>query len=225
MSERRYMETQNKVVAILKKVNAIMTDSHFVLTSGKHSSVFIRKDRLYPFTSLTSKVCRMMATNVSKLPIDIVVGPSLCGIVLSQWVASHLSKMKKKEVLSVFTEKPADDKQMFDRPQVFKRGYDVLVKGKNVLVVEDLTTTGGSVKKVVDQVQIAGGRVVCVYVLANRNPKEVNDAMMGVPFKALAVIPVEAYDESDCPLCKKGIPINTEVGHGKEYLAKRKIGV
>jgi orotate phosphoribosyltransferase len=163
----------------------------------------------------------MMAKNVTDMPIDVVVGPSLCGIVLSQWVAYHLSRMQRKDVLSVFTEKPTDTKEIFDTPQVFKRGYDALVKGKNVLVVEDLTTTGKSVKKVVDQVRLAGGNVVCVYVLANRNPKEVNEKMMGTAFKALAVIPVEAYDEKDCPLCKEGIPINTEVGHGKEFLIKR----
>jgi orotate phosphoribosyltransferase len=216
------METQDKVLRILKQVNAIMTDGHFVLTSGKHSSVFIRKDRLYPYTTLTSQVCQMMAENVNDLPIDIVVGPSLCGIVLSQWVAYHLSKLKGHEILSVFTEKPDTDKEIFDRPQIFKRGYDLLVKGKNVLVVEDLTTTGGSVKKVVDQVGKAGGNVVCVYVLANRNPKEINDTFMGTKFLALAEIPVEAYDATDCPLCKKGITINIEVGHGKEYLASKK---
>lgn len=215
------METQEKTIEILKKVNAIMTDNHFVLTSGKHSSVFIRKDRLYPYTSLTSDVCKIIAEKVKDMPIDIVVGPSLCGIVLSQWVAHHLSVIHGKEVLSVFTEKTSNDKEIFDKPQVFKRGYDALVKNKNVLVVEDLTTTGGSVKKVVDQVRAAGGNVVCVYVLANRNPKEINDAFMGAKFMALAEIPVEAYDESQCPLCKNGVPINTEVGHGKEYLEKK----
>jgi orotate phosphoribosyltransferase len=130
--------------------------------------------------------------------------------------------MKKKDVLSVFTEKPSEVEKIFDTPQIFKRGYDQLVKGKNVLVVEDLTTTGASVKKVVDQVRLAGGTVTCVYVLANRNPKEVGETMMGAPFKALAVIPVEAYTEAECPLCKKGVPINTDVGHGKEYVASKK---
>jgi len=212
------MTTSGKVLAILKKVDAIMTDSHFVYTSGKHGSVFVRKDRLYPHTKLTKKICSMIAYDVQDMPIDVVVGPSLCGIVLSQWVAFQLSILKKKEVFSVFTEKIIDEKHLFDAPQVFKRGYDAFVKGKNVLVVEDITTTGGSVKKVVDQVKAAGGKVRMVYVLVNRNPKGVNKSFIGAPFKALAIVQADAYEKKNCPLCKKDIPINTEVGHGKEYV-------
>ena len=111
---------------------------------------------------------------------------------------------------------------MFDKGQVLKRGYDKLVKGKNILVVEDVTTTGASVKKVVDQVKKAGGRVRMVFVLVNRNPEGVQETFMGAPFKALAVVKADAYDERECPLCQKNIPINTEVGHGKEYVAHKK---
>jgi orotate phosphoribosyltransferase len=162
-----------------------------------------------------------MAKDVQQLPIDVVVGPSLCGIVLSQWVAYHLTKMKGKEIYSVFTEKSSDPKALFDQPQLFKRGYDTFVKGKNVLVVEDVTTTGGSVKKVVDQVCAVGGNVVMVYVIVNRNPLGVNAEFMGTPFRSLAIVKADAYEENNCPLCKKHIPINTEVGHGKEYVAKK----
>ncbi|MCU9931082.1 phosphoribosyltransferase family protein, partial [Escherichia coli] len=80
-----------------------------------------------------------------------------------------------------------DDKQVFDRPQVFKRGYEALVKSQRVLVVEDLTTTGGSVKKVVDQVREAGGTVAGVFVLVNRNPHIVNANLMQAPFQSLTV--------------------------------------
>jgi len=103
------------------------------------------------------------------------------------------------------------------------RGYDKLVRGKKVLVVEDLTTTGSSVLKVVERVREAGGQVMAVFVLVNRNPDEVNEKMMKAPFHSLAVFRADAFEEKDCPLCKKGVPINKEVGHGKEYLAvKRK---
>jgi len=200
----------------------VIVDDHFVYTSGKHGSVYIRKDKLYPYTRLTSMVCRMMAEKVKDLNIDVVAGPALCGIVLSQWTAYHLSKLLKKEVFSVFTEKTYEDKQVFDRPQMLKRGYDALVKGKRVLVVEDLTTTGASVKKVVDRIKEAGGKVAAVFILVNRNPKDINSKFMGASLKSLSVFKADAYDEDKCPLCKKNIPINTEVGHGKEYLAKKK---
>jgi orotate phosphoribosyltransferase len=163
----------------------------------------------------------MMAEQVQDLDIDVVVGPALCGIVLSQWVAHHLSKIKKREILSVFTEKSTDDVKLFDRPQMLKRGYDALVRGKRVLVVEDLSTTGVSVKKVVERVRQAGGAVVCVFILVNRNPKDITAALMGSPLKSLAVFKADAYDAQNCPLCKNNIPINTEVGHGKEYLLQR----
>jgi len=214
---------EEKIISILKKVGAVIVDDHFVYTSGKHGSVYIRKDKLYPFTRLTSKVCKMMAEKVKDLDIEVVVGPALCGIVLSQWTAYHLSQMTKKEVLSVFSEKTYDDKQIFDRPQMLKRGYDALVKGKRVLVVEDLTTTGASVKKVVDRVKEAGGKVVSVFILVNRNPGDVNSLRMGAPLYSLAVFKADAFDENKCPLCKKNIPINTQVGHGKEFLSRKKI--
>lgn len=216
------MNFQKATLAILEKTGAIVTNDHFVYTSGKHGSVFIRKDKLYPHTALTSKICKMIAQATKDWDVEIVVGPSLGGIILSQWTAYHLSKLTKKEVLSVFTEKVYDDKEAFDRPQMFKRGYDALVKGKRVLVVEDLTTTGMSVKKVVDRVKEAKGKVVGVYVLLNRNPKEVNKALMNAPFHSLSVFKAEAWEEEKCPLCKKQIPISTVVGHGKEFLAKHK---
>ena len=208
-----------KVLDILEKIGAIVINDHFVYTSGKHGSIYVRKDKLYPHTKLTSLVCSFIAQDTKKMPIDVVVGPSVGGIILSQWSAYHLSKLKKKEVISVFTEK--SDSDTFEKPQVFKRGYDALVKGKKVLVVEDLTTTGGSVKKVVDEVKKAGGKVVGVYVLLNRNLK-VDAKMMRAPFFALSVLEADAFDEKNCPLCIEGRPINTEVGHGKEFLKAKK---
>ncbi len=216
------MNYSEKTLKILEKTGAIIVNSHFVYTSGKHGSVYIRKDKLYPYTLLTSKVCELIARQVKDWNIEVVVGPSIGGIILSQWVAYYLSKLTKKEILSVFTEKSYDDKEVYDRPQMFKRGYDQLVKNKRVLVVEDLTTTGASVKKVVDQVKEAKGKVVGVFVLLNRNPKEVNSELMGVPFHALSVFKADAYEPEDCPLCKENIRINTEVGHGKEYMEKIK---
>lgn len=214
------MDYNKKTLQILEKTGAIITDDHFVYTSGKHGSVYVRKDKLYPNTLLTSKVCNMIAKQTKNWNIDVVVGPSVGGIILSQWTAYHLSKLTKRNVLSVFTEKDYDDRQVFDRPQLFKRGYDELVKGKRVLVVEDLTTTGQSVKKVVDKVKEAKGKVVGVFVLLNRNPKEVTTKFMKSPFHALSVFKADAWDEKDCPLCKAKVPINTTVGHGKEFLKK-----
>ncbi len=208
---------KNSVIEILKKVGAIITDSHLVYTSGKHGSVYLNKDALYPHTEETSKVGKMFAEKFKNKKIDVVAGPALGGIILSQWTAYHLSKLKGREVLGVYTEKTPE------KNQIFTRGYDKLIKGKNVLVIEDLTTTGGSVKKVVDSVKAAGGKVVAVCVMVNRDPVNVNSKVVGGSFSALGIFPAEAFEEKDCPLCKKNVPINTTVGHGKKYLEENKI--
>lgn len=206
----------SKVLDILKSVQAIIIDSHFVLTSGKHAAAYINKDALYPHTKETSAVCRLFAEAVKDLEIDTVVGPALGGIILSQWTAHHLSKIKGKEVFGVYTEKTEDGGQKFTR------GYDKFVVGRKVLVVEDLTSTGGSAKKVVDAVKAAGGQVVGVCVMVNRNPKEVTAEYFGVPLFALASKEFMAYDEVVCPMCQAKVPINTSVGHGREYLESKK---
>jgi len=206
------------VIAILKKAGGVITNDHFVYTSGKHGSVYINKDAVYPHIQEVSKIGLMFAKKYKSKAVDVVAGPALGGIILSQWTAYHLSKLKGKEVLSIYTEKTPD------KDQVFTRGYDKLVKNKKVLVIEDLTTTGGSVKKVVRSVKKAGGKVIGVGVMVNRNPKEVNAKMMGAPFMALGVLKADAVDEKNCELCKKNVQINTSVGHGKKYLeAKKKI--
>ncbi|MEK7587402.1 MAG: phosphoribosyltransferase family protein [Patescibacteria group bacterium] len=204
------------VIAILKKVGAVLTDDHFVYTSGKHGSVYINKDAVYPHTEETSKIGQMFAGKFKDMDIDVVAAPALGGIILSQWTAYHLSKLKNKEILGVYTEKTPE------KNQIFTRGYDRLVKGKNVLVIEDLTTTGGSVKKVVDSVREAGGNVVAVCVMVNRDPKNVTSSTVGAPFSSLGELLADAVDEGACELCQKGVPVNTTVGHGKKFMEEHK---
>ncbi len=203
------------ILDILRSVGAVITDDHFVYTSGKHGSIYVNKDRLYPHTELASQVGLLFAEMNKQYDIDVVAAPALGGIILSQWTAHHLSALKGKEVLGVYTEKD------LDKNQIFTRGYDSLVTGKNVLVVEDLTTTGESVLKVVNTVRAVNGNVVAVSVMVNRNPDEVNGELMRAPFSALGVLRAEAFEEHECPLCAEGRPINTTVGHGKKYLVAK----
>jgi orotate phosphoribosyltransferase len=205
----------DEVLEILKRTQAILTDSHFVGTSGRHMPTYINKDALYPHTLETSRMGELFAEKYKDAEVDIVAAPALGGIILSTWTAYHLSKLKNKEVLGVYTEKTPD------KNQVFTRGYDKLVVGKNVLIIEDLTTTGGSVKKVVDSVKQVGGNVVGVCVMVNRDPQNVTSETVGASFSSLAVLEVPSYSEDECPLCKSNVPINTSVGHGKKYLEER----
>jgi orotate phosphoribosyltransferase len=206
---------QDSALNILKKVNAITTDSHIVLTTGRHSDGYINLDELMPHTEESSRMGQLFADKYKDVDIDVVAGPAVGGIILSQWVAYHLSKLKGKEILSVFAEKDAN------KNQVISRGFDKLIKGKKVLVVEDFTTTGGSVKSAAESVKAAGGNIVEICVILNREPDKVNSETIGSPFTSLDVFKVQSWSEEECPMCKNNVPINTELGHGKEYLAKK----
>lgn len=205
-----------QALEILKSVGAVITDSHFVLTTGRHSATYINKDALYSHPLESSKIGELFAQKYKDHVVDVVAAPALGGIILSQWTAYHLTKLKGKEVQGVYTEKTPD------KQQIFTRGYDKIVKGRNVLIIEDLTTTGGSVKKVVDTVKTVGGQVVGVCVMVNRDPKSVNSESVGAPFAALDELVVESYEEKNCPLCAKNVPINIDVGHGRKYLEHKK---
>jgi orotate phosphoribosyltransferase len=200
------------IISILKKVNAVITDDHFVYTSGKHGEVYINKDAIYPHPLEVSEVGKLFAQKYKDWEIDVVAAPALGGIILSTWTAYHLTQLQGREVLGVYAEK------MPDKSMAFTRGYDFLIKGKKVLVIEDLTTTGGSVKKVVDLVNKTGGQVVAVCVMINRNPKEVSEEFLGVPFDSLGVLEANAWNENELPEHISKRPINTSVGHGKKYL-------
>jgi len=204
----------NEVIEILTKVGAIIKDSHFVGTSGLHFDTYINKDVLYPHTKETSQICEIYAEKYKDKDIQVVVGPALGGIILSQWVTHHLNKMGSS-TLAVYTEKTPDG------GQVFTRGYDKLVKGKRVLIVEDNISTGGSIMKVVNTVKGAGGIIITACAMVNRN-KDVTSKTLGVPFEALSDFEVPLYSPEDCPLCKSGVPINTTLGHGKKFLESKK---
>ncbi|MBI2616964.1 phosphoribosyltransferase [Candidatus Gottesmanbacteria bacterium] len=209
--------TGQEVLEIFEKTGGYIKDSHIVYTSGKHGKQYLNKDAIYPHTKEVSKICMEIATRFSGEGIEAVVSPALGGIILSQWTAYHLSILMGCEILGIYTEKTPE------KNQILTRGYNELVAGKKVLIVEDITTTGGSVKKVIASVQSAGGVIHAVCVLVNRNPKEVNELTLGVPFFPLAEIEMDAWDEKDCPLCRAHVPINTRVGKGREYLARMKM--
>ncbi len=209
------MATDAEIIKILKRVKAIIADSHFVYTSGKHGSVYINKDAVYPHTKEASRIGLLFAKKYKNKEIDVVAAPALGGIILSQWTAYHLSRLKGREIVGIYTEKTLEE------DQIFARGYDSFVKGKKVLVIEDLTTTGASVAKVVASVKKVGGKVVGVCVMVNRDPVQVTSRVVGAPLSWLGVLKAQAYEAKECPLCKAQIPINTQVGHGKKYLAEK----
>lgn len=202
------------IIQILKDVGAILENDHFVGTTGGHLPVYLNKDILYTHTQDTSEVGKLFAEKYKDKDIDIVVGPAMGGIILAQWAAFHLSEVKGKEVLSAYAEK--DGEGGF----VLKRGYDKLVKGKNILLVEDLTTTGTSIKKVAEVVASYDGNIVDICVMVNKDEK-INSDSIGFPFSSLGFYEVPSYPAEECPLCKDNVPVNTKIGHGKKFLESK----
>jgi orotate phosphoribosyltransferase len=208
---------EQEVISILKKVGAVITDSHFVGTSGRHMSVYVNKDALLTRPTETARIGELFAEKNKDLPVDVVVAPAMGAIILGSWTAYYLSRIAGREILSVYTEKDSQENQ------IFKRGYEKIIAGKNVLVIEDTTATGLSVRRTIKPVREAGGNIVRACVMVNRDTKNINEGSVGVPLAWLAEIPAETYDENECPLCKADVPVNTRVGHGKKFLeAKQK---
>lgn len=205
--------TESEVLDLLQKVGAFRS-GHFVFTSGRHSDSYVNKDAIYPYTHDTSVLCYAMAERFAKHDVEAVVGPAIGAAILAQWVAYHLTDLRGTAVYAAYADK--DGEGGF----ILRRGYDAIVRGKRVLVVEDLTTTGGSIKKVVETVRRAGGEVVGAIAIVNRGSVTEKDVGNPAEFQALVTLDLESWDPDECELCEKGIPVNTDIGHGKEFVAQ-----
>ncbi len=197
----------NGVLESLEAIGAIYRNTHVVYTSGRHGREYVNKDALYPHTKLTSQFCRLMAVPFIPESIEVVAAPAVGGVILSQWLAFHLTELTGKEVLGIYAEKaPTGGFQ-------FKRGYGNLLKGKRTLVVEDILTTGGSVKQLVEVARTHQANIVGVTALCNRGG--IQKEALDVPrLFSLVELSLESWEASACPLCQQKIPINTQVGKG-----------
>lgn len=222
--------TLSEVLPLLTSLGTAMNDSHIVYTSGMHGNAYVNKDAIYPHARAVCELCALVADRWRRELIDVVAVPAVGGVILSTWVTFHLGSTSGKQVLGLYAEKETvaiADPEDFNRKCfaqtgrfVFKRGYDKLIMGKNVLIVEDVLTTGETVRKVVEAVRRHDGNVVGVMALCNRGGVTVKD-VGGVPrLDALVNLTLESWDAEHCPLCAQGVPINTTLGKGAQYVAR-----
>lgn len=202
---------KNPLLDTLSKLGALLTNGHFVYTSGRHGSTYMNKDALYPYTTHVQEVCHALAKPFVAHEIDVVVGPTIGGVILSQWVAYWLTQLGEREVLACYSEERAG--KLNERERYLGRGYADLARDKRVLVVEDVITTGGSVRQVVEAIRGIGGNPVAISALCNRG-KVSAEEVGNVPVSALLDLDFTSWESADCPLCAQGIPINTNVGKG-----------
>jgi len=200
---------KEEIYKLLLDVGAIVRNSHIVYTSGRHGSDYVNKDAIYLHPSIASKLATEMAKRHVGMGIEVVCGPERGGIILSQWVAYHLSKEEGREVLAVFAEKG-------NGGYVLKRGYSNFIRGKRVLLAEDILTTGKSIGMVVELIRGLGGDIVGIAAICNRgNVTQVD--VGGVRIDPLIELSLPSWSAEECPLCKKGVPINEELGKGANF--------
>ena len=190
--------TEQEVKDLLIKTNAIM-EGHFLLTSGLHSPHYVEKFNVLQHPEYTQKLCEAMADKFKDAHIDTVVGPVTGGILLAHETGKALGTR------AIFTERE-------NGRMTFRRGFS-LKPDERVLIVEDIVTTGGSIKEVIDVVKENGGIPVAVSMLVDRSGGK---ASFGdVPCTALLYMDVQTYKPEECPLCKKGVPMTKRGRTGK----------
>lgn len=191
--------TEQEVKELLIETGAIM-DGHFLLTSGLHSPHYVEKFNVLQQPKYTEKLCQAMAEKFKNANIETVVGPVTGGILLAHETGKALGTR------AIFTER-------VDGKMTFRRGF-TLHEGERCLIVEDIVTTGGSIKEVIEVVKAHGGIPVAVSMLVDRSGGKANFG--DVPCTALLHMDVETYKPEECPLCKQGVPMTKRGSTGKK---------
>ena len=188
--------TEQEVKDLLIKTNAIM-NGHFLLTSGLHSPHYVEKFNVLQHPKYTQQLCEAMAEKFKDAGIETVVGPVTGGILLAHEVGKALGTR------AIFTEREKG-------VMTLRRGFRI-EPGTRVLIVEDIVTTGGSVREVVDVVKASQGEIVGVGLLVNRSGGKADFGIPNDKVQALLNLTVPTYQPEECPLCKDHVPM-TERG-------------
>lgn len=176
-----------RVTEILKEAGVLL-EGHFLLTSGRHSNKYLQCARIFRNTKYSEELCSALADLYSNDDVQLVIGPAMGAVQMAYEVSRHMG------CENFFTERDETG------AMVLRRGF-VVEPGQRVLVVEDVVTTGGSVKEVIELVQNAGGVVAGVGSVVDRTGGKID---FGVPFKAVYSADVTSWEAADCPLCKEG---------------------
>jgi orotate phosphoribosyltransferase len=185
---------QADVLELFRATGAYLK-GHFRLTSGLHSAEYLQSALVLQYPEAAEKLGRLLADQLrgqaGEAPA-VVVSPALGGLIIGQEVARALGARH------IFTER-----EPVTRKMLLRRGFSVSA-GEPAIVIEDVVTTGGSTREVVDLVQAAGGRVLAAGSIFDRSG---GLAEVGVPRIALVTLQVAAHDPEECPLCQLGLPL------------------
>jgi orotate phosphoribosyltransferase len=180
------MITSERVLEILKEAGVLL-EGHFLLTSGRHSNKYLQCARIFRQTRYSEELCKALAGHFAGEKIDVVIGPAMGAVQMAYEVSRHIG------CENFFAERE-------NGKMTLRRGFTI-TPGMQVLIVEDVVTTGGSVKEVIEIVKEQGGIVVGVGSIVDRTGGEIN---FGVPFEAVISMKVESWEADSCPICKEG---------------------
>ncbi len=177
---------KEEIKQIFVQTGALL-QGHFILTSGRHSDQYMQCARVLQYPDYTEQLARILAGHYADDRIDVVIAPAMGGIIVAYEVARQLG------VKAVFCERQ-------EGRMTLRRGF-AIEPGQRVLVVEDVITTGGSVKEVIEVVRESKGDVIGVGVLVDRSGGKVD---FGVKTAAVLTMEIESFPAEDCPLCREG---------------------
>ncbi|MDR1837236.1 MAG: orotate phosphoribosyltransferase [Treponema sp.] len=184
-----------KTVDLLRETGA-MLEGHFLLSSGRHSDRYFQCAKLFQYPDKAKTSLEQVAHKIrediktGKLKVDIVAGPAMGGIIAAWEIGRQL------ELPAIFTER--DESGVM----VLRRGFE-LQPGQNVLIVEDVVTTGKSSMECASAIEAAGAVVSGLACVVDRR---VDGIAVPWTFYPAAKISAANWEFSECELCKKGIP-------------------
>lgn len=188
------MTPQAESILELFRSTGAYLSGHFRLTSGLHSPEYLQCALVLQYPRHAAELGGLLADelrNIVSEPVGLVVSPALGGLIIGHEVARAL------DARFIFTERDANGKM------TLRRGFAV-TPGEPVVVVEDVITTGGSTRDVVEVMRAAGARPVGAGSIVDRSGGR---ADVGARRVALVTLEVLAYDPAVCPLCGQGIPV------------------
>ncbi len=180
------MTVAKRVEDLLRRTEALL-DGHFVLTSGLHSSRYVQCARMLQHPKHAEALGGWLADRFRGEAVEVVVSPALGGLIIGHEMARALG------VRALFGERE-------NGVMTLRRGF-ALQPAERVVVVEDVTTTGGSVRELITLVQAFEGTVVGVGAILDRSGGQVD---LGIPLHALITMQVPTYTPEACPLCQQG---------------------
>lgn len=181
--------SREEILTLFTKYQALK-EGHFLLTSGRHSNRYLQCALILQYPAVAEKLCKQLIKKIDIQGIDVVIGPAIGGITLAYEMARQLG------TIALFAERE-------DKVMTLRRGFSI-EKGAKVLVVEDVITTGGSVKETIKVVEERGGEVVGVASLVDRSGGKVD---LGYSLYSALQMEVVSYSAEECPLCKEGLPL------------------